>query len=125
MFASETILLNPSIACLEFSSNAAKWRVRDVIITDRAAYFFAANKSQNGQNGDSKRSKSSTKKKDKQRSSQLQREETVANYLITPYERLDVKNFRAQKPIHHDEAPPDYLVDLPPTVGGYQRILEL
>jgi hypothetical protein len=47
------------------------------------------------------------------------RDETVANFLTTPYERLEIKNFRAEKPIKHGEEPPDYLIELPPTIGAY------
>jgi len=108
MFASETILLNPSVACLEFT-NAAKWRTRDVIITDRAVYFFATVKPIEVKKGANQ--------------SVIKEEITVANYLNAPYERLDVKNFRALKPSGNDA--PQYQSELPALLTGFTKIIEL
>jgi hypothetical protein len=82
MFASETILLNPVVACLEFT-NVAKWRVRDVIVTDRAVYFFATVKPLAGSE-----------------------DNAVANYLTSQYERLDVRHFRAERASEWTDLPP-------------------
>ena len=87
MFASEGILLNPTVACLEFHKNASKWTIRDVIVTTRAIYFFA------GVRPDEKKESSLNKRKtlDKKGMKGVSPErvpqvEIIANYLDCKYE---------------------------------------
>ena len=98
MFASEGILLNPTVACLEFHKNASKWTIRDVIVTTRAIYFFA------GVRPDEKKESSLNKLKtlDKKGMKGVSPErvpqvEIIANYLDCKYERLNITNFKALK----------------------------
>lgn len=107
MFASENILLNSTICCLEHNqvnqvnAKGCRWATRDIVFTDRALYIFAEVQAQDS---------------DQHRK--------TCNYLLDRYERLDVKMFKARN-TSGEIKPPEYMDDIPDFVGSFSVVIEL